>query len=499
MMTFAKIKLPYFNLILLGITMLVSYSYFFQAGGWNQNSRFDLTRAIIEEHRLKIDSFHENTGDKSKVGDHYYTDKAPGQSLLAVPFVATTRIILKLININPESDAGINAQAYIATFFTAVLPTVICAFLLFWLGLSMGYNKSSAYFMMISYSFATPAWCYATLLFPHALTGCLLLTSLSAVFLYEKANTSNSSYWISFIAGLSAGFMVLVDYHAGPAAVLLAIALLVQIRITKSSYVLSSVSGLCFGAGICVVFLMLYNYLSFGSPFILSYQVKIGFEEMREGLFGVTYPRFESLYQLLFGQYRGLFPIAPVLLGSIYGFILILRNKKSRFIGVVTLFISLYFILMHASFINWHGGWGYGPRYMLDALPLFCLPLAVVWQNVHRMVRAVLIALVIVGSVQSFVAVSVTPQVPQFYYHPFRDFYWPAFQHGEFSLNHQSYLEFEPEYPFLRHPDYGRYPKRASWNIGEKLGLTGHKSMLPLYTFWIIILLLFYRRNKAKE
>ena len=32
-----------------GVMMLLAYSYFYQAGGWNQNSRFDLTRAIVED------------------------------------------------------------------------------------------------------------------------------------------------------------------------------------------------------------------------------------------------------------------------------------------------------------------------------------------------------------------------------------------------------------------------------------------------------------------
>ena len=256
------------------------------------------------------------------------------------------------------------------------------------------------------------------------------------------------------------------------------------------------ITGLCLGAGICVFLLMSYNFFAFGSPFTLSYQVKIGFDEMGVGLFGITYPRWESLYQLLFGKYRGLFPIAPVLIGSVFGFVILFRDKQLRLIGIAACTICLYFVLIHASFINWHGGWAYGPRYMLPALPFFCLPLAALWEYLHRTLRAVLIALALIGSIQSFVAVSVTPQAPQFYLDPFRDLYWPSFQHGEFALNHQSYTDYVAEYPLLRHPEYGRYPKRAAWNFGEKLGLTGHASMLPLYLFWAVILLIFYGRRE---
>ena len=35
----------------LGAALFVSYAYFYEAGGWNQNSRFALIRAILERHR----------------------------------------------------------------------------------------------------------------------------------------------------------------------------------------------------------------------------------------------------------------------------------------------------------------------------------------------------------------------------------------------------------------------------------------------------------------
>ena len=42
--------------------LFVSFAYFYQAGGWNQNSRFALVRAITNEHTLNIDPFSNATG-----------------------------------------------------------------------------------------------------------------------------------------------------------------------------------------------------------------------------------------------------------------------------------------------------------------------------------------------------------------------------------------------------------------------------------------------------
>ena len=49
---------------LLGLASFLSFAYFYEGGGWNQNSRFDLLRAIVERHTLTIDAYHENTGTK---------------------------------------------------------------------------------------------------------------------------------------------------------------------------------------------------------------------------------------------------------------------------------------------------------------------------------------------------------------------------------------------------------------------------------------------------
>src|SRR5262249_57538468 len=70
------------------LALFVTFAWFYQAGGWNQNSRFDLVRAIVDEGTLRIDDYHRNTGDKARWNGHYDSDKAPGLALAAVPAVA---------------------------------------------------------------------------------------------------------------------------------------------------------------------------------------------------------------------------------------------------------------------------------------------------------------------------------------------------------------------------------------------------------------------------
>src|SRR5260370_38996366 len=86
---------------LLGLAIFLSFIYFYEGGGWNQNSRFDLLRAIVERHTLQIDAYHENTQDKAHFQGHYYSDKAPGLVVLAVPFAEVARAALRAVAVRP--------------------------------------------------------------------------------------------------------------------------------------------------------------------------------------------------------------------------------------------------------------------------------------------------------------------------------------------------------------------------------------------------------------
>src|SRR5512147_1433508 len=83
--------------VILAFVLLISYAYFYEGGGWNQNTRFDLVRAIVERHTLQIDVYHDNTGDKAELGGHWYADKAPGASLTAVPGVVLARLAYRAL------------------------------------------------------------------------------------------------------------------------------------------------------------------------------------------------------------------------------------------------------------------------------------------------------------------------------------------------------------------------------------------------------------------
>jgi len=121
--------------LLLGLATFFSFIYFYEGGGWNQNSRFDLLRAIVEWHTLQIDAYHENTQDKAHFQGHYYSDKAPGLVFLAVPFAEVARVVMRAVGVDPDSPRGEYVLSYIITACAVALPTALAGVCLFFLAL----------------------------------------------------------------------------------------------------------------------------------------------------------------------------------------------------------------------------------------------------------------------------------------------------------------------------------------------------------------------------
>src|SRR5579863_2978113 len=83
-------------LLIFGV-IFFSYAYFYEGGGWNQNSRFDLVRAIVERHTLRTDAYYQNTEDRAYVHGHYYSDKAPGLAFFSLPFALIARPAMRVL------------------------------------------------------------------------------------------------------------------------------------------------------------------------------------------------------------------------------------------------------------------------------------------------------------------------------------------------------------------------------------------------------------------
>lgn len=212
-----------FRAIIIGSVLLSSYAYFHQGEGWNENSRFDMTRAIVQHHTFRIDAYHQNTGDKAYFGGHYYCDKAPGLSLTAIPIWELVRETLHLTGRNALSGRGVIAAEYLSTIVVVGLPTSLAGVALFLLALEFGASLGGATFGALVFGLATPMWCYATEFWGHATAAALLLFAYATAFHIRSPYSAQHDLCMSAIIGLLAGWATVTDFTSGPAAALIGV------------------------------------------------------------------------------------------------------------------------------------------------------------------------------------------------------------------------------------------------------------------------------------
>lgn len=479
------------------LLLFLSYAYFYQAGGWNQNSRFALVRAVTNDWSLRIDPYQGNTGDKAHFEGHYYSDKAPGLALAALPVVEPARLIYKAAGGDPESFRGLALLSWLATVFTAGLFTAWAGVVIFDLAREWGFGTAAALFAALVFGLATPMWFLATIFIGHALSAACLVLSFAAAYgisaEHERAPTRplpwsahperrDRSHGLA--VGLGAGWATVTEFPAAVPAVVLALwvaASALRLGTARAKRIIGWMVG---SAAACSVVLMVYQYLCFGSPFHIGYASEQGdFGGMQQGLFGVTRPTWAALYQILIGEYRGLLPLSPLMFVTPIGLWLLWRRGGAvSQASVVAATIALFYVLFNASYHYWEGGWSLGPRHLSPALPFLCLGLTPMWHAASRAARSTLLAAAIASFLISLVAVSTMVQPPANVSRPFRELIWPAFRDGDLALNTQTMVHHTVDASLWRtHED----PK-AAFNLGMPLGLTGHASLLPLLAGWLL-------------
>jgi hypothetical protein len=466
---------------ILGVALVVSYAYFYQGGGWNQNSRFALVRAITERDTLQIDEYRGTTGDRAVWKGHFYSDKAPGVSLLALVPVDIVRALNSAMNVAHDSDEAITRTSYLATVLVSGLSTTVAALCVLWLSLSWGYSRGAALFAATAYAVASPAWCYATLFMGHALcAGCLMVALTAGVALRDASPARSRA--LAWVVGLAAGWAVVSEFPAAVPVLFVCGLVFATMKAAGRTGTETRAVALRVAAGgaIAGAVLLAYNAAAFGSPLHLGYASEEGFEQLHTGLFGISWPEWWRVREILIGAYRGILPIAPLVAVMPVGLVVLGNDPRTGWPARVAGATAIFYLALNASYFYWEGGWAFGPRHLVPALPLLALGLAPLWDRWAGWGRVALGILWAWGAAVTLVAVSTTPQPPAAIARPVTELMIPAFREGHLALNTQRFTDMRAdEAAIARHA-----PPSASWNLGMIMGLTGLASLIPLALVW---------------
>jgi hypothetical protein len=472
------------------LLLLCSFAFFVGPPAWNQNSRLALTRALVEHGDVTIDEWHATTGDKSWRDGHFYSDKAPGVSLLAVLPYAGFHVFrratgaelprVRVIPLDPAiAAAGLTPEPeqrepgdvlaynsatlmalWLCRMFTVSLPTLLAGGLFYLVMLrELAGRWRDATWASLIWLLATPTLGYACGFYGHQLVGSLLFASFALIVLTDGHPRLGAGV-VSLIGALL-GWAVLCEYTAAvPVALIVAWASWRRGIGVGLALVLAGVPW--------ALLLACYHTWAFGSPLATGYDF-VYLEEFAEGMavnYGIGAPDLAVLGQLTFGSYRGLFYLSPVLLLASWGLVVRLgeRTRARSDAGeplrvgdlVLALAIVAWYLLLNSAYYMWDGGASLGPRHAVPMLAFLAIGLG-------PALRWFPWATALLGAVSCLHMVLITAAGPE------------APSHGNPIWAYAVPKLFEPTSP------------GAATTLGRLLGLPGPLSLVPLFVLWWLL------------
>lgn len=453
----------------------VAYAYFAGGGGWNQNAHFALTRAIVEERTLAIDTWRDTTGDVSYHAGHTYANKPPGLSLFGVAQYAAIVALAKARGIDLADPLVTILSLWLVTVMTCGLfGATIPPTLYVYARRKLSIGSVPAIFVALLMAFGTYLFAYSTVYFAHVVSAALLL--LAFVLREERPLSS----------GIAIGAAALCNYLCIPAALIL--------MVSRRTGIARFIAG---GVPFALL-LAAYQLAAFGSPWTTSIDTMDPRFATKGALMGaIVLPDLTVLPAITISRYRGLFYLSPVLLLAIAGAIVMLRLRVFRRELAVITALFAFFVLFNLCFNGWHGGAAIGPRYILTVVPLLAIPMFFA----TGILRPLWITLAAISIVVNLVVTAVNPLPSRGIGDPIGSYALPLFFTGRLPphtpaqplwswkvmLGHVSVNRQTPQehYAYHKYPPGSVASEWASFNVGELL-LPGSPWSVAPVVLWIL-------------
>jgi len=346
----------------------LAYATMIQSFSWNQTSHYDLIRSLNYD-RARIDQYRDNTGDKVEYKGHYYSARAPGLALFALPFYDT----LNLVHAESWTDSHVappdhpgDEMIYLIGLWGNVLPGLLLVLLVWRVAdrFEPGFGVATA----AVFGLGTMVLVLSTLLFSHAFTTFL---SFAAFWLMLRERDGPPSALLLGLAGLAMGYAFSSEYPTFFAAIVLGLFMLSRKDSLALRGVLRRGGAYVSGGLVGIIPLLLYNHYAFHSWTHLAYS---NVQRQQKGFFGIEAPSLKVLATLLFDS-RGLLTIAPVLvMGAVGTMMLYKRGKRAEALSIGG--ICLCYLLYNSGYYLPFGGGFMGPRFLDTMLPFLAFPIA---------------------------------------------------------------------------------------------------------------------------
>jgi hypothetical protein len=321
-------------------------------------TRLSLSRSLVERGSVNIDPYHRLTTDRAFYNGHWYSDKAPGLSLLAIPTVEALRGIDAIGGSRSHLPIWKRVgHIWLIRVLTSGIGLLAAAFLVGRAAeaLRPGYAAP----VVITFALGTIAGPLAVTAFEHDAAAALGF----AAFVIAARRPS-----LVPVAGVLAGAAVLCEYQA-------VLAVLVVAVYVAARYGWRRLLAFCAGGVPAAIALGAYDWAAFGSPLHLSYKYVANSytKEQQQGFFGIGTPTLHGAH-LVFLDGKGMLIVSPVVVAAAAGLVLLWR-RGVRAEAAVCIAVTFLFLFANMAYFEPYGGTSPGPRFFVPALPFLALGL----------------------------------------------------------------------------------------------------------------------------
>lgn len=404
------------------LTVFLIAGLFVQWYGVNANSRFDLTRAMVDHDQFSTDPVYSNTGDRSYHEDRYYSDKEPGMAFLATPVYATWKGIYSVfgdpsvedkprekmfesnnITITYPSDPGgfYLSSLILVILATSTLSLSVLSILIYRLSRDFLESETKRLILTFGFAFGTLLTHYGTMFLPNAVVTAFSFSSFYLIYQWDEFPGPKKLIF----AGLIGGFAVVVDPTGAPVLAATFLFAVYKYRNIPYSYIAGGFLG---GLPMMVYNTLLFDYPWMLPRFFLDPQLYPQIQQASTALPVLTEQGFrlglERLFfvtaRLLIFPYRGIFYWFPFLLVALLGFRKMLRREKE--LGIPLVVVTGSVLLIVSGWWAWWMGGFFGARYLSVAIPFLMFPIFYGAKKLDTKILAGLVAVSILVNLAGF-------------------------------------------------------------------------------------------------
>ncbi len=399
----------------------------------DEREYFEIAENILTRRRPVVTQIHLQADGQSQsvLG---YTRFSLGQSFLIIPFVAAERMTAAIFSLSTPS-----LSRFIINALPAAESAATCALLFLLIRVfgnvnsELGLAKKSAVLLVLATALGTQLWPASRTLFADTSIAFLLTFALYALVRFRHAK-GNSKWLIA--AAWSAALMFACKnllILTWPALLSYGFWSVVQRQKINPAMSVRHLMGLgCLTALPLLLSILLqlwYNDLRYDTVWLS------GYHERREGDFGFSTPLLVGLYGILLSSGRSLFLYSPPCLLALFGARDFFRGALAEAVLIGGVAVPL--TLAYAKWYSWHGGWEWGNRFFLFAIPLLLWLSVPAWRWMDQKLLPAITRRSYQTALILLLAVSIYIQGLGLLIHPAA--YWSMTAHELSVLEHPTY------------------------------------------------------------